>query len=192
MGLSQERDRGIRAVTNTTAPNPEAESEGIRADLIAAIWPSGTSLPTAESEKWDGRLFWHEGQSVLYVCDGTNWLAVGGTYAVPLGSFGTLDSDYEFDATGGASYVYRSGKRIDVRMRLRRKTGAVVHGETLFTIATAFRPAGVGAWPLAGVQAGSGNARVIAVVLNQSGTLAALNPEGTPNVVELNGSYFID
>ena len=45
--LGTDRDHLIRKVLNGTAPNPEIESEGIRADLIAAVWPSGPTFPTA-------------------------------------------------------------------------------------------------------------------------------------------------
>ena len=47
--LGTDRDHLIRKVLNGTAPNPEIESEGIRADLIAAVWPSGPTVPTAHA-----------------------------------------------------------------------------------------------------------------------------------------------
>lgn len=194
MALSPDRVRGIRKMLNTGGINPEADTGGIRDDIASAVWPEGTSLPSAAADKWEGRLFWHTVQSVLYVCDGTNWLPVGGTYEVPVGTFGSATTNYELDATGGASYVYRSGRRIDVRLRLRRKTGTVVHGEVAFQIASGFRPAGIGAWPLAGIQATSPNtesARAVGIVLNQAGGVQALTPTGNSNVIEFSGSYFL-
>ena len=74
--LGTDRDHLIRKVLNGTAPNPEIESEGIRADLIAAVWPSGPTFPTAPGELWTGRIFRHTGLKATFIYSGTGWVEV--------------------------------------------------------------------------------------------------------------------
>lgn len=192
MGLGTDRKWGIRRILNTLGPNPEAESTGIRDDLGAAVFASGTQTPTAAEDKWPGRAFWHTTELTWYVCDGTNWLPVGGQRTIALGTFGTLASGYVYDTAGGASYVYRAGKRVDVRLRVRKSSGVLVHGEPVLTTTAAYRPAGIGPWPFAALQSGGGAAaNAVAAVLNESGTVAPLSPSGVSVVLELSGSYYL-
>lgn len=193
MGLGTDRKWGIRRVLNTLDLNPEVESTGIRDDIGAAAWGFGTALPTAAEAKWPGRSFFHTTERTWYVCDHNGqWLAVGGQYAVALGTFGTVATGYAFENTEGASYVYRSGKRVDIRLRIKRSSGALSHGEPVFTTSSAYRPAGIGAWPLAAIQAGgAASASVVAAVLNQSGTISPLSPSGVSTTLEVSGAFYL-
>lgn len=72
MGLGNDRDRNIRKVLNSLAPNPEAESEGIRGDLIAAVWGWGSAFPTGDGQLWYGRQFWRTDLRAGFVYGGAS------------------------------------------------------------------------------------------------------------------------
>lgn len=79
--LGTDRDHGIRKVLNNTAPNPEAESEGIRADIIAAAWATGAAFPTAPADLWPGRIFRHTGLKATFIYSGTGWVPIAAPWA---------------------------------------------------------------------------------------------------------------
>jgi len=105
MGLGTDRDHGIRKVLNSTAPNPEAESGGIRTDIAAAVWGSGTVFPTGATNLWPGRLFLRTDLDVLYVYDGAEWLSTR-----PRWEHVTSGADSTpFTAAAGAQLQFRTG-----------------------------------------------------------------------------------
>lgn len=191
MGLTSSRTKGVRKLADGQKPTIRADVSGIIDDLLDSMFGAGATLPTGAA-LWVGRPFFHTTEKTWYVSDGEGWFPVGATRPLDLSTFGTPASGYAFDNTNGASYVYRSGRRIDIRLRLQRTSGVLTHGAAVFNVASAFLPAGAGAWPLAAVQAGgAGNAQAVAAVLNASGSVAALSPNGSTTVLEVSGFYFI-
>ena len=79
MGLSSARVNGVRHVVNATAPNPEAESQGIRADWAAELYGVVATLADLPSSgNWVGRQRWVTSESNFYVWMGSSWVPVGG------------------------------------------------------------------------------------------------------------------
>lgn len=190
--LTTTRTKGVRKLANAQAPTIRADIAGIVDDIAAAAYPSGSALPSASADKWPGRSFWHTTEKTWYVCDGTTWLPVGGQQTIPLASFGEPAPGYEYDTAGGASYVYQSGRRIDVRLRVRRTSGVLSHGDYVFQTEVEFTPAGAGAWVLPAVQAGgAATASAVGASLTSSRLLIPLSPNGTSTTLEVNGSYYI-
>lgn len=193
MALTTAKTKGIRKLADGQAPTIRADIAGIVDDIGAAAWPNGTVLPSAAADKWPGRLFFHDTEDTLYVCsDSLVWLPVGGLVTVDLAALGAPAAGYSYDTAGGASYAWRSGKRVDLRLRIKRTSGVLVHGEKVFQVSTAFLPSGAGAWPLAAVQAGgAAAAAAVGGVLDAAGSVHPLSPNGTSTTLEVNGSYYI-
>lgn len=79
MGLSSARVNGVRHVVNATAPNPEAESQGIRSDWAAELYGTVATLAGLPSSgNWVGRQRWVTSERNFYVWMGSSWVPVGG------------------------------------------------------------------------------------------------------------------
>lgn len=129
--LSNDTDHGIRKVLNGTAPNPEVESEGIRADIIAAVWGSGPVLPTGLGETWVGRTFYVPAEDAVYLHTGTRWQAIsrGETSAwVTVGNAAGSQPRAQYRKSSGV---------VEIIGTLTKGTGF-----GLFTLPAGFRPGG--------------------------------------------------
>lgn len=192
MALGTQRFRGLRKLAAGMAMTIRNDWSGLVDDINAAVWGSGSTLPTATGDKWVGRRFFHTTEQTDYICDGTTWRPAAGEYEVPLASFGAPASGYFIETTGGSSYVYRNGKKIDFRLRIQRTSGELAHAGTVFVVATAFRPRGVGQWPLAAIQSEGGQtARAVAAVVNAAGAIYPLTPSGVSTTIEVAGSFYM-
>lgn len=191
--LGTTKFKGIRKLANAQTPTLRADISGIVDDIGASVFASGSTLPSATADKWAGRTFFHTVEDTYYVCSDTlTWLPVGGERLLTLSSFGAPASGYAYDTAGGASYVRRSGKRIDLRLRIARGTGVLGHGVKVFQAAAAYLPAGSGAWPLASIQSGGAqSASVVGAVIDAAGSIHPLSPSGISDTLEVCGAYYI-
>lgn len=156
--LGSDRNHGIRKVVNGLGVNPEVESDGIRSDIVAAVWGGGTVPPTASAEVWRGRI-WTDASGALWYHTGAKWVRL-----TPLVAAVSSQNAYTVEA---ASYCQRVGDMVHFAAVVNRAAG--ITAVNVCSIPAAFAPSA--SVTLAGIASQGGAAQLATVVVNADGTV---------------------
>lgn len=104
-------------------------------------------------------------------------------------AFLTLASGYTLES-GAVQVVRRIGARIEFSLRIKKTSGAFVHGVPVATVKTTYAPISGSEWQLTAQESGGGtNAGSIAAVIASTREIRPLNPNGVSNVLAVSGFF---